>query len=105
MAQQYKLYFRRTKCAAQSFQSMIRIMKYYIGSRLQPVRFLQATDEYCLQRADFYRPQTKLRQGNVLCTCLCFCSQQVGGGGLCPREVSVRTVTCGQYASNWNAFL
>ena len=65
----------------------------------------------------FYRPQTKLREGNVFTpVCLSFCSQ----GGCLPQCMLGYTTTttprqtpppwadghcCGRYASYWNAFL
>ena len=61
----------------------------------------------------FYRPQTKLRKGNVFTpVCQSFCSQ---GGCLCPSACwdtppgqtppPADSYCCGRSASYWNAFL
>ena len=64
-------------------------------------------------RLDIYRPQTKLRKGNVFTpVCQSFCSQ----GGVCPsvcwdtlpptsHPPPADGYCCGRYASYWNAFL
>ena len=64
----------------------------------------------CL-RVNHYRPQTKLRQGNIFVSvCQEFCHREArawwGGGhawqGVCGRRDGH---CCGRYASYWNAFL
>ena len=53
----------------------------------------------------WYRPQTKLREGNVF-TPVCDSVHKEGlwpWGGTC--QGAPRTVTSGRYASYWNAFL
>ena len=71
-------------------------------------------EEYIFQKKKVYRPQTKLRKGNVFTpVCQSFCSR---GGGVClpsacwdthPRagQTSPGGQCSGRYASYWNAFL
>ena len=96
--------------------SKICIHNFRLMARSQQAKakFSLKLENYSFIPSDFYRPETKLRKGNVFTSvCQSFCSRGGGLGGWLPSMYWERgclqpegiRLTSGRYSSYWNTFL